>query len=109
MADSARDDRGEPTGAEAGGAPTAVVVSLPVGALGLLASILPGFFPIAWLLGAAALALTIPTFRDGRDAAGYSVARVGAVLGAAALLLGCINLVVFLDAFDYFTTALAAR
>ena len=73
-----------------------------LGAVAVVAALIPGLFFLAWPLGGAAIAVS--TVASSSEAArGANAARAGRVLGVAALVLGLLNLGIVLGWFQYFT------
>lgn len=89
---------------EEDGLPAAVIVSVVLGAFGVLAAFIPGLFWVAWLLGAVAIAVSLPVLRRGRAAPSHGLARVAFGAGLLAIVIGVLNLGITADWFTYFTT-----
>ena len=84
--------------------PTGPLIAATVAVLALVSAFIPGLFFVAWILGAIAIAVALPTFRSGSAALGFASARVAVIAGALALVFGLVNLGIVLEWFDYFTT-----
>lgn len=68
------------------------LVSMVVGALGVVAAVVPISGFVALFLAAVAIGTGVPAMRRGPHAACFATARLGVVLGMIAVLLGFLSL-----------------